>query len=97
MKTINLLNLICLILIIIGFGIGIIPLIGSLAPFGLIPLIILSIIFSAVGENKLWIFGIINLILAGITFIPLAGTIAAIAGLILSIIALVKLVKISKE
>jgi len=96
MKTLNIIHLIALILIALGFIAGIIPIIGSYAMWGVIPLAILSLVISIVQKSKILVFSIINLILAIITMIPIIGTITAIVGVVLAIIAIVKLTKVSK-
>jgi len=93
MKSLDVIHLIVLILIALGFIGGIVPMIGTMAMFGVIPLAIISLVFAIIQKNGLLVFSIVNLVLAIVTLIPVIGTITAIAGVVISIIAIVKLIR----
>jgi hypothetical protein len=87
METLDVMHIICLVFIALGFAAGLIPIIGTLAIMGILPLILVSIIFSIVQKNGTLLFSLLISIFAIITLIPFLGSFSAILGFILSIAA----------
>jgi hypothetical protein len=83
METLDVMHIICLVFIALGFAAGLIPIIGTLAIIGILPLILVSIIFSIVQKNGTLLFSLLISIFAIITLVPLLGSFSAIVGFIL--------------
>jgi hypothetical protein len=91
--TMNLLQLIFEIAIIVGYALGIVGgLFGLyyLAMFWVIPFAIANMIFALQQKNGTEAFTITNLIMSFVTLIPFIGFFSAVAGIVMSSLALVK-------
>ncbi len=93
MKTINLIQMISEILVILGFLIGLIPFGYIISMYWVIPLTIINLIFAIISKNKTLIFTIVNVVMAVFSLIPLIGYLTRIIGIVISVISISKIDK----
>ena len=93
MKTINIIQLISEILVVIGFAVGFIPFGYLISIWWVAPLTILNFILSAISKNKTLPFTITNIIMAGLSLIPILGYLTRLLGIVMSVISISKIGK----
>ncbi len=84
------------ICIAFGFVIGLFPLAYLWSAQWVIPFAILSFAIAIVTKNQTKVFTILNMVIAILSFIPIIGIVFRIAGTILSVLNLRKLMNVSR-
>lgn len=93
MKTVKTLHFIFEIIVAVGYAIGLFPF-GYLFSFLMvIPLTIANLVFATIQKSETKTWDLINIILAIVSLIPILGFPTRIAGLVIAILAAVKLSK----
>lgn len=87
----NRLHLVVELLIVIGFSLSLIPFLYLWVAGWIIPVTIISVIFSFVLGNRTLPMTIANVVMSILSFIPIIGYIPRIIGLIISIINMVNI------
>lgn len=87
-SVLNLLQMIFEIVVGIGFIIGLFPF-GylAIAVWFVVPLTIANLVFSIISKNGTMPFTIVNVIMAWLALIPIAGAFFRVVGIVMSIIS----------
>ena len=88
-KSLFVVNVIQLIVeagIAIGYLLGLIPFLYLWSSGWVIPLVIISMILALVAGNRTFILNVVNLVMAILSFIPVAGYVPRMIGMIISLV-----------
>jgi hypothetical protein len=87
-RLLNLVHLVIEICVAAGFLLGLIPFVYLLTYHWVVPLVLISLLFSVFLNNGTLRFTVINAILAFAAFIPLIGFIPRLVGAVVSLISI---------
>ena len=93
-KTINIFKTLSEVIVVMGYGLALIPFVYLYTMWVVIPLTIVNVVLAYCAENKkVQQYTLINVMMAFLAIIPLFGYIPRIAGIIISVLAIVELMR----
>jgi hypothetical protein len=86
LRPLNVIQMIVEACVAVGYFVGLFPFAYLWTSGWVVPLVIVSIILGLVNSNGTTVLSVINLVLAALSFIPLLGIIARLAGMVVSLL-----------